>query len=423
MFKLCLKKLLLLAFSILTVLLSNSHNGVLATDSRHVDRNFDDVINEKSFVQSKVLGNCCLVASMATLAGNAELYNKVVDFSNGKFEFNIHKLGKLHRVAVDADSLPRTNSKLVYSTSANDDVVGPLLEKALVDLHFDGDYESCSAVPATTVLTSLTNGYFEEFPVFSTALPFKANEVVNFGLKTGAQVLVTFKRPEDSRVFHCYTLLDVRDGVARVYNPHGKYHHIAESRFYENLQSLSVSYNESSVFRMPQIETSVEMDGTWPALKPLGEPNYVHYHLVVDEDDTEVLINLIKKRHHKVESQIFIFSSDDETVHVSVLSETGDSGKTYDYSTHSLRATLKRGEYRVLVTLSDFEGITHCDHCKEFLESGGDHFQFRLAASKHCSVEKRPEEETGRWNVVNLVTWVLAVCVVVLSIDGYVLNN
>ena len=389
MFKLCLKKLLLLAFSILTVLLSNSHNGVLATDSRHIDRKFDDVINEKSFVQSKVLGNCCLVASMATLAGNAELLNKVVDFSNEKFEFNIHKLGKLHRVAVDADSLPRSDSKLIYSTSANDDVVGPLLEKALVDLHFGGKYECCRAVPATTMLTSLTNGYFEEFHVFSTKLPFRASDVVNHGLKTNSQMVVTLKRPQYKREYHCYTLLDIRDGVAKVYNPHGKYHYATESVFYEHLEALYISYNGSSIFRIPQVETSVQFNETWPALKPRGEKNSIDYDLTVDEDETEVLINLITIHDLKVEPRIFIYDSKDEVAFVSTFIETNKSGETHNYSTYSLRATLAGGKYKVMVTLSDYEGITHCDHCKEFLENGGDHFQFRLAASKHCSVEKR----------------------------------
>ena len=71
--------------------------------------------SEKSFRQSYVLGNCGLVAAMATLAGNKELYDRVVppgqNFRRGsvqrKFEFNIYKLGRLHRVVVDIESLPR----------------------------------------------------------------------------------------------------------------------------------------------------------------------------------------------------------------------------------------------------------------------------------------------------------------------------
>ena len=71
-----------------------------------------------------MLGNCGLVAAMATLAGNKELYDRVVpagqNFRRGsrqlKFEFNLYKLGKLHRVAVDKVGLPRNKeNELIYS--------------------------------------------------------------------------------------------------------------------------------------------------------------------------------------------------------------------------------------------------------------------------------------------------------------------
>ena len=92
-------KALILAFSLLAVCAAanfSSHDDL--TDSRANETNYD-VITEKSFVQSKHLGNCCLIAALATLPGNAELRRQAVpdgqDFmiGRGEFEFNIHKLG------------------------------------------------------------------------------------------------------------------------------------------------------------------------------------------------------------------------------------------------------------------------------------------------------------------------------------------
>ena len=70
-------KALILAFSLLAVCAEanfSSHDDL--TDSRANKTNYD-VITEKSFVQSKHLGNCCLVAAMATLPGNADLFAKL----------------------------------------------------------------------------------------------------------------------------------------------------------------------------------------------------------------------------------------------------------------------------------------------------------------------------------------------------------
>ena len=136
--------LLLLTGSSLSVLLSNIDNDVRTKEivfakenfTRNDNQNVDDVINEKNFIQGRALGNCCLVSAMATLPSNAELYDKVVPpvqnfrmyHEQKKTVFHLYKLGKLYQVTVDANSLPRTNSKLVYSTSANDHMVCPLLE-------------------------------------------------------------------------------------------------------------------------------------------------------------------------------------------------------------------------------------------------------------------------------------------------------
>ena len=70
-------------------------------------------------------------------------------------------------------------------------------------------------------------------------------------------MLVEFKnKSEILQEKHSYTLLGIRDGVAKFYDPHGKYVFIPENNFYENLSELDISFNEN---RMPEIK---------PELKP-----------------------------------------------------------------------------------------------------------------------------------------------------------
>ena len=123
---------------------------------------------------------------MASLANNRELLKRVVPVSQSfedksffrskrpsEFVFNLYKNGKLHQVVVN-ESLVflKENSyfssffgpkELYYSISHNENLVGPMLEKALVNLHFDGKYELAQGVLPTNILSSLTNNFFEHF--------------------------------------------------------------------------------------------------------------------------------------------------------------------------------------------------------------------------------------------------------------------
>ena len=78
------------------------------------DAKFDvNKVTEHSFVQGR-LGNCGMIASMASLANNRELINKVIPtdqnfkkFCNSdiikpsEFSFNLYKYGKLQLVVVN----------------------------------------------------------------------------------------------------------------------------------------------------------------------------------------------------------------------------------------------------------------------------------------------------------------------------------
>ena len=71
-------------------------------------------LTELNFVQSKKLGNCGMVAAMASLANNRELLKRVVPVNQSfedksffrskrpsEFVFNLYKNGKLHQVVVN----------------------------------------------------------------------------------------------------------------------------------------------------------------------------------------------------------------------------------------------------------------------------------------------------------------------------------
>ena len=151
-----------------------------------------DNVTEHSFIQG-YLGNCGMIAAMASLANNRELINKVVppdqNFKNvsnsdikkpSQFRFYLYKNGKAHVVVVNESlyfwnrfyavyTLPLalfwsgwrkrfwnnilSLQRLYYSNSCNQNSVGPFLEKALIKLLFNGNYELAHCVDPKKVFT------------------------------------------------------------------------------------------------------------------------------------------------------------------------------------------------------------------------------------------------------------------------------
>ena len=188
-----------------TNLESNTNYTSVSCGSNFIDHNF---------VQGK-LGNCGMIASMATLKSNSELYNKVVPSgqnfkksflfntnNQSEFAFNLYKLGKLHKVVVD-ESLPTYGffNSYLYSKSSNGSLLGSLLEKALIQLLFDGEYEAATGVLGHHVLTSFTNNLFEIYlrdssnsGNYAIAPNLKLHDLVDHGLTTKSQMVVGFDR-------------------------------------------------------------------------------------------------------------------------------------------------------------------------------------------------------------------------------------
>ena len=209
------------------------------------DATFDvNNVTEHNFIQSTKLGNCGMIASMASLANNHKLINEVVppdqnfrynSLSDNKeiaeFQFNLYKNGILHRVVVN-ESLafwndPVYSNELYYSDGRNQNFVGPLLEKALIKLFFNGNYELARNVDPVKIITSFFNAIFEEF--YNTDLNdlgYKVEDVITHGKKTNSLMVVEFKNTIPNYSIsntHAYTLIDYTEDMVKLYDPHGIY--------------------------------------------------------------------------------------------------------------------------------------------------------------------------------------------------------
>ena len=134
------------------------------------------------------------------------------------------------------------------------------------------------------------------------------------------------------------------------------------------------------MFKIPSIQTSLEFTDTWPALKFYQNEHVIEYDLFIEEDDTEVLINLITKPGLELTTYCCLFTEFDP-----------EKNRTIYCNPFSFRANLNSGKYTVRVELQN--GITldseSCEQFLKYLENGGNEFVFRLAASKKCSINKK----------------------------------
>ena len=381
----------------------NTKNVIKTSNNNFTNKKADGNVTVNNFKQGK-LGNCAMVSSMATLATNEGLYNKVVPkgqnfqksffpiFNFSKVAFNLYKQGKLHNVEVDKKLPIGANGGLIYGRSSNENLVGPLLEKALVQLHFDGRYEAARGVPATFVMASLSNSFFEEFASESKKLSSELEMAMEHGVKTNCQMVVC----DDNR--HAFALLgyDRQDEKKpiKLYDPHGGTYSVGKKKFSENLKVLVMSYYENKIFQMPEIKTSVEFVGNWPASQSSEEVFLVDYDLFIKEDDTEILMNVIAKPNLHIKPQMFIIASDGG---MTVIKNSTVVTKDLVYHKASLRANLKNGKYKIVIGPTKLLiPDKSCEDCKKYLENGGSEFLFRLAASKRCSVEKSTEEDVEK---------------------------
>ena len=380
----------------------------LTSDLSKINVN-DDKISVYNFIQGGI-GNCGMISSMSLLANNKDLYNKVVptrqnfDSKNSsKVMFNIYKLGKLYKVEVSKTLLTKDN-RLISCRSYNDNLVGPLLEKALVNLHFDGNYKAADGVTAAFVMSSLTNNFFEEVHslknncFYSSFIIF---EYIEYGLKTKSQMVVSFKHEQASllnlKIDHYYSLLDEKkkeNNLVKFYDPHGKIVSMSKKDFVKAIEKFEICYSENKIFGIPEIKTYVNYFDKWATLKRNEKMYFVAYDLTVSEKYTEILINIIpNKLSTDIKPAIFMITNEKKVIKSS-LSFVTENSKIIFYHKQSLRQSFKRGNHKIVVVLSSYGKLESCEECENYLKNGGKKFLFRLAASKKCIVAKPLKKKT-----------------------------
>ena len=86
------------------------------------------------------------------------------------------------------------SNELYYSDGLDQNVVGPLLEKALIKLLFNGNYELARRVNPIKVFTCFSNAFFEEFhDTDLIGLGYNVKDVIIHGKKTNSLMVITFK--------------------------------------------------------------------------------------------------------------------------------------------------------------------------------------------------------------------------------------
>ena len=325
-------------------------------------------------------------------------FKNIAVSDNKEFRFNLYKNGKPHLVVVN-ESLPFWNdpvkfNKLYYSKGRDQNFVGTLLEKALVELHFKGDYGLAHGVDAVTVLASFENGYFEAFHDTDLSdFGYKLKDLITHGKKTNSLMVISFKNKVSKyniRSHHSYSLIDHKDDIVKLYNPHGKTLMIPINILVENIARLNIFYVENAIFRIPTPKTAVDFSDSWNGSDKRN--THVDYELIVEKDDTEVLVNIHSKKYNDIVRVIQIIPINDNTT--SSKEENGtdalESVTSGNHAKSSLRAVLRKGKYtlRFLQKVYDRKISKKPLKYSDYLENDKNYFFFRFAASKQCNVRK-----------------------------------
>ena len=240
-----------------------------------------------------------MIAAMASLATNIEVYKRVVKIKvENKLHvlFSLFKSGKVCSVVVN-DNLAFSFNELFYSQSSDENYAGPLLEKALVQLHFDGNYQPAEGVCQAFVFTSLTNFLYESFVGYHSSA-YKIHDVIRHGLNTGSLMCVIFREGSSEvelKAGVSYTVIDVSKDFLKVYDVSGKIELVYKEFFFQLLEYFEICCFGNKVFEMPQIKTLVDLTDSWCDLDEGKECWCSCYDLLVEENDTVMLLNLPAK--------------------------------------------------------------------------------------------------------------------------------
>ena len=339
----------------------------------HKNASFQGNVTEHNFKQGN-LGNCSMIAAMASLATNDQIYKKVVEQSDSKSKtleeidavntnknctkivFNLYKSGKPYCVEVN-DNLWFFFNKLYYSRSSNNNFFGSLLEKALVELHFDGKYKSAEGCNKLIMLSSLTNALFEKLVFTDNFLIYENHDIILHGVKTKSLMVVSFKktgRKFNLRPCHSYLLVDMNKDIVKLYNPHGKIMELPKQTFFGHVATVGISYFDNKVFGMPGKIKLINKIESWRLDKDKRLDNdpslYICHDLTVVEDDTLWLVNLLCSQNIMIEFNALIYGRED----------LGCQLKFHVTGNDSFRIRCKRGRYQlVYILLNNDYNVQH----------------------------------------------------------------
>ena len=183
--------------------------------------------------------------------------------------------------------------------------------------------------------------------------------------------------------------------MLKLYNPHGRYIVIPTNTFIENFDRLTISYIDNEIFRIPKLNTFVEFADTWNGSKKQARISYVDYDLIVEEDDTEVLVNIFKKYNDAVRliaiDRLIAINNNTTNTKEEIRMNTLTS-KSKNHHKLSLRAVLRSGKYILAFYQKVFDNKKNLpQNYSKTLEKERNDFVFRFVASKECIVKKSEE--------------------------------
>ena len=148
------------------------------------------------------------------------------------------------------------------------------------------------------MLSSLTNSLFEKLVFDRNDLVYKNYDIVKHGFKTKSLMVTVFKqtlRKLSLLTNHSYLLTDMNKDSVKLYNPHGKIILVPKQTFFGSVEYIYISYFDNKVFNMPEKINISEFTESWSVdtqfeCEPLI---YINYELFVEEENTEMLVNLL----------------------------------------------------------------------------------------------------------------------------------
>ena len=225
-------------------------------------------------------------------------------------------------------------------------------------------------------------------------------DLILHGKKFKCLMVVTFEqeiKEHKMKTNHAYTLIDLTEDKVKLYDPHGNYLTIQTDKLVENLEYLSISYTGNKIFKIPNPKFFAEFSGHWKEVNNDATFAYDEYNLTVEEDDTEILLNFLKKNYHDIFRYVFIIPDDfHDEMHGSVFGNDDKLPKGEKLFKSSQRMVLRRGKYKLRVQQSLYDYKKHYEwfpsdvfrNYSEYRENDKNEYYFRLIASEQCRVEK-----------------------------------